>query len=790
MTSTMEIRAEELKLDIKGIPQINSTEDIEPYDKVIGQRRAAESIDLGLNMESKEYNIFISGKTGTGKTGYIVRKIEEFAKNKASAEDWCYVYNFDNPNNPAAISLNCGTAASFKEDMSAFIKFVSKEVPVYFNSENYDNEKNSIVDRYEKQLLTLTRELGSRAKKSGFSVKQASTGEFVFIPLKEDKEMTTEDFEMMEENEKEVLESSVAALRNASSDIAKQSRALSKKMEEELKHLDDKVAESIISARIEELMFRYGINEKVIKYIAALKNDIIENISYFFEEDDKEKNREAEKLFLRRYEVNVIVSNEIEKGAPVIFADSAQPGQLFGNIEYENKLGNLVTDFTLIKPGYLHRANGGFLIIKAQQLMPYLQSWETLKRCINLQMLSIENSKYNIDVLPISTLNPQEIPLKVKIILIGSNRTYSLLLQYDMDFEKFFKIKAEFDSEIEGDEENIKRLIGFFSNYVRKNNLPHINRGGIEKLLQYSSRLIENKGKFTASIGKLLKIVDLASYFAKVEGSDLIRQEHVKKALDENEAMHGLIRKKVLDMYSSKKYIINLSGYEIGQINGLSVVDYGDCTIGQQHKITVSTYAGRGGIVNIEREAEMSGSIHSKGIMILSGYVGQMVGQQIPISFNASIVFEQLYSGIEGDSASAAELMALLSSLSDVPLKQSLAITGSVNQRGEIQPIGGVNDKIEGYFDICSLFGLDGSHGVVIPATNVDELILNDKVVSAVEKGLFHIYTVSNIEQCLQIFCPESFISSLQGEALEGIKVKIIDKLKKYNDILRDSRAL
>ncbi|WP_139903665.1 Lon protease family protein [Clostridium thermarum] len=788
MSNFIEIKAEDLRLDISNIPQFESTEEIEPYDKVIGQKRAAESIDLGLNMESKEYNIYISGKTGTGKTGYIVRKIEEHANSMPTPEDWCYVFNFDNPNNPIAISLKPGTALKFKEDMQAFIKFVEKEVPVYFNSENYDNEKNSIVDKYEKMMVALTKELNSKAKKYGFSVKQASTGEFIFIPLKEDKEMTTEDYDELKEEEKEVLEESVTILRNASFDIIKQTRALNKKMEEELKELDDRISESIISGRLEELLAEYGINEKAIKFLTALKNDIIQNIAHFIEDEDHPKNPEAEKLFLRRYAVNVIVSNETTKGAPVIFADSAQPGLLFGNIEYENKLGNLVTDFTLIKSGYLHKANGGFLIIKAQQLLSYWQSWETLKRCINLQAVSIENSKYNIEVLPISTLNPQEIPLKVKIILLGSNLIYSLLLQHDLDFEKLFKIKAEFDSEIEGDEENTHNLIGFFSNYVTNNKLPHISRAGVIKLLQYSSRLVENRRRYSASMSKVLKIVDMASYFAKVDKSPLIQEAHIKKALDENEQMHGLIRKKVLDMYSSKKYVVELKGVREGQINGLSVANYGDCVIGQQHKITVSTYAGRDGIINIEREAEMSGSIHNKGVLILSGYMGQLVGQHIPISFNASIVFEQLYSGIEGDSASAAELIALLSSLSEVPIKQSLAITGSVNQRGEIQPIGGVNDKIEGYFDICSLFGLDGSHGVIIPISNLDELILKDRVVEAVEKGLFHIYAVRTVEDCLQILLPEEFTEKWENNIMEGIKEKIMSKLRAYNEVLRASR--
>jgi len=787
MCSNLELKSENLKLNIENLPNFYSTEEFEPYDGVIGQKRATQSLELGLNMDSKEYNIYISGKTGTGKTGYIVRKIEDHANKMPAPEDWCYVYNFQNPSEPLAISLKAGTAVKFKEDIVNFIKYVAKEAPVFFNSQNYEDERNSIIDKYEKIMLNLTKNLSSKAKELNFDVRQASTGDFLFVPLKEKKEMTEEEFNDLSEEEKNTFEQAVATLRNLSLDVIKQTKNLNKKMEEELKQLDDRIAESIILNPIEELLREYSVNEAVVNFLNELKKDIIENISNFVEDEEKSDKSELINLFMRRYEVNVIVSNSPSKGAPVIFADSCQAGQLFGSIQYENKLGNMVTDFTLITPGYLHKANGGFLIIKAHELLSNPQSWQILKRSINLQSIAIDNSKYSLDLMPISTINPQEIPLKVKVILLGSNYMYSLLLHRDMDFEKLFKIKAEFDSEIEATEENIKSLIGFLSNYVRKNNLLHISRDGIAKLLKYSSRLVENRNKFSASMSKVLKIVDLAAYFAKVGNASLIEGKHVDKALEESEAMHGLIREKILDMYNNKKYVVDLKGSSVGQINGLSVAQYGDCTIGQQHKITVSTYAGREGIINIEREAEMSGNIHDKGMMILSGFLGQLVGQQIPISFNASIVFEQLYSGIEGDSASAAELIALLSSLSGVPIKQSLAITGSVNQRGDIQPIGGVNHKIEGFFDICSIFGLDGSHGVIIPVSNLDELILKDKVIEAVEKGLFHIYAVNNIKECLEILLDFSSEKQQKGDVLESIKQKILIKLKSYNDVLKAS---
>ena len=787
MCSNLELKVESLKLIMDNLPEFTSTEEFEPFDGVIGQKRATQSLELGLNMDSKEYNIYISGKTGTGKTGYIVRKIEEYANTMDAPDDWCYVYNFDKPSNPLAISLKAGTAMKFKGDLANFIKFVAKEVPIFFNSKNYDDEKHSITDKYDRIMMEMTKNLSSKARELDFDVRQASTGEFVFIPLKEEKEMTEEDFENLSDEERNNLEDAVTTLRNYSVDVIKQTRNLNKKMDEELKELDERIAETIISSPMEELLDKYGINEAVINFLKALKKDLIENISNFVENEEKSDKAELINLFFRRYEVNVIVSNSANKGAPVVFADSCQVGQLFGNIQYENKLGNMLTDFTLISPGYLHKANGGFLIIKAHELLSNPHSWEILKRSINLKTISIDNSKFALDLMPISTINPEEIPLKVKVIFLGSNLMYSLLLERDMDFEKLFKIKAEFDSEIEASSDNIDSLIGFLSHYVRKNNLPHISREGISKLLKYSSKLVEKRNKFSASMSKVLKIVDLAAYFAKVDKASLIEGKHVDKALEENEAMHGLVRQKVLDMYNDKKYVVDLKGNSVGQINGLSVDHYGDCTIGQQHKITVSTYAGREGIINIEREAEMSGSIHDKGIMILSGFLGQLVGQQIPISFNASIVFEQLYSGIEGDSASAAELIALLSSLSDVPLKQSLAITGSVNQRGDIQPIGGVNHKVEGFFDICSIFGLDGSHGVIIPSANLDELILKDKVIEAVEKGLFHIYAVNSIKECLEILCVNSSEKDAQEDILDNIKQKIISKLKSYNDVLKAS---
>jgi Predicted ATP-dependent protease len=790
MSNYIKLSGEDLNLHFNNLPDFITTDDIEPFTNVIGQKRAIESIDLGLKMNKKEYNIYISGKSGTGKTGYIIRKIEEFAKNIYAPKDWCYVYNFESTNVPMAITLETGTATAFKEDLSEFIKYLFKEVQIIFNSKNYESEKNNIVDKFEKDIMSLTRDLNKKAKESNFSISQSPTGEFLFIPLiDDDKEMTSEDYDALSDDERDDIENKASGLRMFSNEVIKETKHLNKEMDEELKQLDDRIAENIIEAKINKFVDSYGKNENVVKYLQLLKKDIIENI-YYFIEPEEEKTNEAEnrKLFYRRYEVNILVANDPQKGAPVIFADSSQYGNIFGNIEYENKYGNLITDFTLIRPGYIHQANGGFLIIKAADILKNSLCWQALKRCINLETIIIDSMSSHADALPILTLKPENIPLKTKVIIIGSDILYSLLLENDLEFEKLFRIKAEFEYEIENDKENVEKLIGFISNYVKKNNFKPITRAGIIKLLKYCSRIAENKNFLSTSMSSLCKIVDFGDYFATSTNSSQIDELHIQKALDENEAMHGLVKKNILDLYKSKKYIVELNGSKIGQINGLSVVDYGDCTVGQQHRITVTTYAGRKGIINIEREANMSGSIHSKGIMILSGYVGELIGQETSISFNASIVFEQLYSGIEGDSASAAELLALLSSLSDVPFKQSLAITGSVNQKGEIQPIGGVNDKIEGYFDICSLQGLDGSHGVIIPFINIDDLVLHDRVIEAVNNDKFHIYAVHTIEQCFEILCDDIFRNTSGSNLMNLVKYKIIDKLKRYNLILGNSK--
>lgn len=787
MGSYKELSSSQIELSFKTLPEFSTTMEILPYNMLIGQEQAEKSIDLGLAMTKKGYNIFITGHSGTGKTGYLVKKIEDYSSNLPLSPDWCYVYNFKDPLKPTAICLDSGCALEFKENLNEFIESLLKEVPLTFEDKGYETQKNDIISKYEKMILKDNEKLDTNAKEMNFIIKQTDEEGYMFIPVDEHgNEMDSKAYNKLDEQNKELLNESANHLRMLSMEVMKETRSLEKQMDADIQELDDKMANELLSDKISLLKNKFGTSQKVINYLDELKADIIKYIEFFaiYNDESENKNTELNKAFLTRYDINIIIDNKALSGAPVVFEDSPEYSNLFGKIEYENKAGNISTDFMMIRPGSLHIANNGFIIINAYQLLSNPYSWHSLKRCIKSEFITIENSKDSMELYPIVTLKPESIPLKAKLILIGDEYTYSMMSDGDPEFNKLFKIKAEFDDIFEINCDNTTKLVGFISDYTIKNHMKHLSRNGVKELLRYSSRIAENTSQYSSSLGKLSEAMDIANLLASVNNDRLISDKHIYQAIEEINHMHGLIKKKILDMYKNKKYITDLSGSKVGQINGLSVLDYGDCFVGQQHKITVTTYAGKDGIIDIEREAQLSGSLHSKGIMILSGYIGQLLGQDTSLSFNASIVFEQLYSGIEGDSASAAELIALLSSLSGIPIKQELAITGSVNQFGEIQPIGGVIHKIEGYFDICKLLGFSGTQGVIIPETNADELILKMELLEAVDSGLFHIYTVKTVEDCIELLFDQNYVTNDTPSIFEQTKTLIIDKLNYFSCIL------
>ncbi|MEG2353054.1 MAG: AAA family ATPase [Clostridium sp.] len=785
MIGNKKLLLSDLTIDTSNIPFFISTKEITDFTKIISQKTAQNSIDLGLKLNKKEYNIFISGESGTGKTSYIINKIEDYAKKQESPLDWCYVYNFHEEASPIAISLSTGNAVKFKNNMNNLVKYLIKYVPAYFSSNNYEAEKNKLLKKYDELIIETTDRLYVAAHRLHFSIHESEDDGFVFTPLLHEEEMTSEYYNKLSKSEKRIINDNLSELRLISLDVIKDIKIIDRDVEDELNKLaiftSNKIIEKALSPMIEE----YKYNSSLISYMELLKIDLSKNIELFLEEN-LELAKKLERNFLKRYEVSIVSTNKPENGCPVVFEDCPDIFNLLGRIEYENTGTQLVTDFSLIKPGSIHKANGGYLIISAERLLSSPGSWQALKRCLKSENIYVTNSKNNFEIIPLISLTPEPIPLKIKVILIGSDMFYSSLLSYDIEFKRLFKIKAEFDSNVPNDLETTTEIIGYFTNYIKEKKFLHLDRSAIIELLRHGSRLAENKKYISSTISTLLDLIDLGDTFAREENLLIISKTHILLALSEINKMHSLYKKKTLDLYASKQYIANLQGGRVGEINGLSVSDFGDCIIGRQHRITSNTFIGRNGVINIERESNLSGDIHSKGILILSSFLENWLCQNQQLSFNANIVFEQLYCDIDGDSASCAELVCLISSLSDVPIKQSLAITGSINQRGEVQPIGGVNDKIEGYFHICSLFILNGDHGVVIPKSNVDNLVLNDEILQAVSENKFNIYVIETIEDALTLLLDETYVASLKTPILDDLKSKIISKLEHYNEILNN----
>lgn len=776
MQDYIELNRNQLDFDLEMLPIFDNTKEISFFKDIIGQERAVEAINLGLSINKKGYNIYVSGESGTGKRSYVIKRTMEYASELNAPLDWCYVYNFTDCYSPIAISFKSGTAIEFKEDINNVINFMFDEVPKYFASENYEREKNSLIERYQGEIVKLGDRLYNEAKKRGFNVKSSKDG-FAFVPLINEKEMSESEYNELAETERMEITTNVNSLKIIAYDVLKQIKLIKKYMADEIKELEYQISNELVNKKIDFLKNKYSYNKKAILYLENVKADIIENIDAFMDDEDEK----YDDVFFKRYFINAIVNNKEINGAPVVYENSPEFCNLIGNVEYENKSGSLITDFTMIKGGSLHRANGGYLIIDVMQLLNSYRSWEALKKSLKSEAICIESIKNQFDIIQIATLKPEDIPLDVKVILTGNPYIYHILYNYDEDFRELFKIRADFDDQIKNNNGTVIKLLGFLSYYCYQNNISPISRDGVVELFKYSFRIAQSKKYFTASMDKLAELIDEAAAIAIKEKSKIITKEKVLSAISQKERRHGLYKDKILDMYREGKYIVDIKGYKIGQINGLSILDFKDVSFGKLNRITATTFAGRDGIINIERETNMSGDIHSKGVMILSGYIGELFGQNMPLSFSASICFEQLYGEVDGDSASAAELIALMSSLGDIPIKQSIAITGSINQRGEIQPIGGVNEKIEGYFDICNIYGLDGSHGVIIPFSNVDELILKDEVLNAIEEGLYHIYAVKKIDDCFEILC-NTIKNNRKLKNIDIFKERIIKKFEKYRN--------
>lgn len=765
-----------------------NTSQLETYEGIIGQERASKAMEFGLKMKMRGYNIYMSGPTGTGKTSFARQILNETAANQKIPDDWCYIYNFSQPNQPLAINLPAGTGKQFQHDMEEFTKIIKQEIVNAFDNDQYEKEKSEIMDEYEDKKDELLDKLSKDAEEHGFKVNTGSSGIY-FLPIIEGRTISEEEFSTLDDETKDEINQKTNILQQETLDIIRKLKNNDKETEKKVSEWENKIALLALGVHIDDLKEKYIKFEVIQKYLEEVQKDILDNLDDFKEEEVSEEQQQLlipwmqkPETAVTKYKVNVLVDNSALKGAPVILDSNPTYSNLIGKIEYENEFGSVSTDYTKIKPGLFHVANGGYLILQAKDVLSNPQSYEAINRVLKTKKIMIENMKDQTGVVAVTAIKPQPIPVDLKVILVGSTTIYELLYEYEEDFRKLFKVKVDFDEEMDRNDENILKLAQFISGFCKKEKTLHFDKSGVAKVVEYASGLVEDKNKLSTRFNEIVEILCEACMWAEDDGAKLVKAKHVQQAISEKAYRCDRLDKKLLEMLKEGTIMVDTEGSEIGQINGLTVMDMGDYSFGKPSRITASTYIGESGIVNVEREVDLSGTSHSKGVLILSGYIGQKYAQEFPLSLTASLCFEQMYGGVDGDSASSAELYAILSSLAEVPISQSIAVTGSVNQKGEIQPVGGVRYKIEGFFELCKLRGLTGEQGVIIPCQNVKNLVLKDEVIDAVKKKLFHIYPVETIDQGIEILTGKKAGEKGKNEEYKSdtINYLVSEKLRRF----------
>ena len=726
-----------------------TTDEIEPLHGTIGQQRGVRAIRFALAHGTPGFNCYVSGPLGTGRMTTTMSLVRRRASEEKKPLDWAYVYNFEKPSEPLSIGLKNGTARNFASSMDSFIKACREQIPKVFESEEYAEERVKVTASFEQRKEAEFKKLSEEAQKRGFVIKRGPTGLFP-IPVREGKPLEQEKFQALPDGEKEKIQKKGKELTKVMETILGEVRRIETQQIEALTEYDRKVAYYTLGLLLDPLIEKHKDEARINRYFNWVKRDVVRHIDLFKKTVDAEAQSRLRAL-LERYRVNVFVDNSNLSGSPVIFEDNPSYYNLFGAIEYRNVSGNMVTDFSKIKPGAVHRANGGYLILPARELLSEPFAWDALKRTLRSNEAKVENISEKVRGAIIETLRPTPIPVDFKVILIGSARIYGLLHELDEDFRRLFKIRADFDVDMPRTPQNELAYARFISARCKYDGLRPLTKQAVARIIEHGSRLAEDQQRLSTRFSQIAELASEASFWAMDANSPVVRAEHVAKALEEKVYRSRMIEEKIQDLMLRGTLLIDVEGEKVGQINGLTVLSLGDYSFGKPVKITARTWLGRKGVLQIERETRMSGPIHNKGVLIITGFLGAKFAAKHPLPLSASLTFEQLYDEVEGDSASSAELYALLSSLAQVPLTQSVAVTGSVNQFGIVQPIGGANEKIEGFFHLCKAKGLSGEQGVMIPASNLPNLMLRDDVRDAVSEGKFHIYAVSTVEEGIEI---------------------------------------
>lgn len=770
-----------------------TTDELEPIQTGIGQDRGIKALEFGINITMKGYNIYLEGPSGVGKTMYTKNYLDKIAKKKKVPSDWCYVYNFERPNEPIAVSFTAGQGKLFKEAMDSFIKDIRSDLKNTFNNEDFEKEKKLIKQDFEEKKSVLMEQLNQEALKHGFAVKNAQNGIYM-MPVIDGKAIEEAEFDKLDDKIKQEFEEKSNIVQEQIINVIGEIKSIEKQTEQRIEQWQSNIALLTINVHINNVKNKFKRNKKVTQFLDSVKQDILKNIKYFVAEEKTDAQvqqgpRQAAPAPWLNYRVNLFIDNSNLEGCPVIMDSNYSYNNIFGKLEYENYYGSLKTDHTMLKPGLLHMSNGGYIIFQAADLIQNAACYESLKKALKIKELGVDNTADQRSSMVMISLKPEPIPLDVKVLLVGNENIYSTLLSMDSDFRKLFKIKVEFEHDAPRTEENMKKLARFAHGFCEKEELLPLDPTGMARIIDYASFIADDKQKLSTRFNDLSQVIGEAATWAKLAKSKTVTAEFVDKALVERIERIKKYDTRYMEMIRDRILLIDTTGFKVGEINGLTVMNIGDCAFGKPAKITANTFTGKSGIINVEREVELSGSSHSKGVMILNGYLGEKFAQDMPLSLTASICFEQLYNGVDGDSASSTELYAILSSLSDIPINQSIAVTGSVNQKGEIQPIGGVNHKIEGFYQICKERGLDGSHGVIIPIQNVRNLHLSDDIIESVKNKKFHVYAISNIDEGIEILTgvPAGKKDQSGHYPAGTVNYLVYEKLKKYAKVSKEN---
>lgn len=805
MSNTRE--ADRAKLEQKKVPLENltasnivefldfkDTSELQPlHEGIIGQERAERAMDFGLRLKQPGYNLFLTGPAGTGKSSYSYSQVRKVAKKDSTPGDICYVYNFEQPDFPMVLEFNAGEAAVFKKDMEELVRDLRTEIKKTFDSEDYEARQTQIRRKYETQINSLWYGMEHSAINMGFTVQKTSTGIFTVPIDAEGKPMPREDFLKLPEERQKELNAQVEDVQAQVNDALRKIRGLEKLMRKELTGLERETGLYSAGYLIKQMKEEYSEYSRVGEYLDQVLDDVINNLGDFRAEPEEEQPEsimlaskpDPSKKF-EKYLVNVFVDNGKTEGAPVIVENNPTYYNLFGRVDYKSSYGTMVTDFTMIKPGAFHLANGGYLIMQAIDLFTNAAIWPALKRALKTGEARIENLGEQMSMVSLVTLKPEPIKVNVKVILIGNARLYHQLYALDEDFTKLFKVRVDFDYVMQRQDSELKNYASFVCSYCARSGYRHLERNAMVKLLEFSSRLASDQEKLSTRFHEITNLLVEANYWADKNGHDLVTEKDIAQALEEKIYRSNLIEEKIQESIDRDSILLSLEGHAVGQINGLAVINAGDYAFGKPSRITVRTSLGQKGIIHIEREVKTSGTSHSKGVLILGGFLAGRYAVDKPLSLTASITFEQLYDGVDGDSASSTELYALLSALSGVPINQGIAVTGSVNQFGEIQPIGGVNEKVEGFYYTCKSKGLTGKQGVLIPGSNIKNLVLKEEVIKAVEAGQFHIWAVNTIDEGIEILTGvEAGRMSEEGYPEGTINYLVDERLREMAETIR-----